>query len=116
MNHDKTFQAISKLKDIEVELHRLKNALELANKALTQPEQKPVAYWNGKDWFICADTAQYISNWSDYYPEPLYTAPPKREWVGLTQDEIDDICQRNTREFTEQAKLIETKLKEKNGY
>ena len=39
---------------------------------------------------------------------------PMREWVGLTQDEIDDICQRNTREFTEQAKLIETKLREKN--
>ena len=34
MNHDKTFQAISKLQDIEVELHRLKNALELFNKAV----------------------------------------------------------------------------------
>jgi hypothetical protein len=34
MNHDKTFTAISKLKDIELELHRLKNALEMANKAL----------------------------------------------------------------------------------
>ena len=32
--HQKTFEAINKLKDIEIELHRLKNALELANKAL----------------------------------------------------------------------------------
>jgi hypothetical protein len=34
MKHEKTFEAIDKLKDIEIELHRLKNALELANKAL----------------------------------------------------------------------------------
>ena len=34
MTHEKTFEAINKLKDIEIELHRLKNALEMANKAL----------------------------------------------------------------------------------
>jgi hypothetical protein len=34
MKHEKTFSAISKLKDIEMELHRLKNALEMANRAL----------------------------------------------------------------------------------
>jgi benzoyl-CoA reductase/2-hydroxyglutaryl-CoA dehydratase subunit BcrC/BadD/HgdB len=34
MKHEKTFNAISKLKDIEMELHRLKNALEMANRAL----------------------------------------------------------------------------------
>jgi hypothetical protein len=44
MNHTKTFEAINKLKDIELELHRLKNALEMANKALDslcapQPKQ-----------------------------------------------------------------------------
>jgi hypothetical protein len=34
MKHEKTFAAIEKLKDVEIELHRLKNALERANKAL----------------------------------------------------------------------------------
>lgn len=34
MKNDKTFEAIAKLKDIEIELHRLKNALEITNKAL----------------------------------------------------------------------------------
>ena len=34
MTHEKTFNAISKLKDIEMELHHLKNALEMANRAL----------------------------------------------------------------------------------
>ena len=42
---------------------------------------------------------------------PLYTAPPKREWVGLTdEDEIpwDGV---DAKSF---AKAIEAKLKEKN--
>ena len=30
----KTFEAIDKLKEVELELHRLKNALEMANKSL----------------------------------------------------------------------------------
>ncbi len=30
----KTFEAIEKLKEVELELHRLKNALEMANKSL----------------------------------------------------------------------------------
>lgn len=34
MKHEKTFEAIKKLLDVEIELHRLKNALEIANKAL----------------------------------------------------------------------------------
>ena len=34
MKHEKTFEAIKKLQEVEIELHRLKNALEIANKAL----------------------------------------------------------------------------------
>lgn len=34
MKHEKTFEAIEKLKEVEVELHRLKNALEMANRGL----------------------------------------------------------------------------------
>lgn len=34
MKHEKTFAAIEKLQEVEIELHRLKNALEIANKAL----------------------------------------------------------------------------------
>ena len=34
MKNNKTFEAIDKLKEVECELHRLKNALEMANKAL----------------------------------------------------------------------------------
>jgi hypothetical protein len=42
MKHEKTFSAISKLKEVELELHRLKNALEMANKALEAKHQKVV--------------------------------------------------------------------------
>ena len=34
MNHEKTFAAIKNLQEVEIELHRLKNLLELANKAV----------------------------------------------------------------------------------
>ena len=39
MKHEKTFEAIGKLKDVEAELHRLKNALEMANRALEAQRQ-----------------------------------------------------------------------------
>ena len=44
----------------------------------------------------------------------LYTAPPKREWVGLTYEEIDTwniVGYESLREF---VRAIEAKLKEKN--
>ena len=50
---------------------------------------------------------------------PLYTAPPKREWQGLTYEEVSksvDMCEQNIKgEFlVEFARAIEAKLKEKN--
>ena len=47
--------------------------------------------------------------------QPLYTAPPQREWQGLTDEEIEDACwtevDQRLRSFT---RAIEAKLKEKN--
>ena len=57
MKHEKTFDAIAKLKDVEIELHRLKNALEMANRALdakrkwvglTKAERCDL--WDNMDW------------------------------------------------------------------
>jgi hypothetical protein len=62
-----------------------------------------------------------------FSPQPVYTVPPKREWVGLTADEIwkcnkaksgsaveFHICyaHQNVLDF---AEAIEAKLREKNG-
>jgi hypothetical protein len=52
----------------------------------------------------------------------LYTAPPQREWVGLTDDEMRDLKQKSvddgmTRVVSdfEYIRSIEAKLKEKNA-
>ena len=59
--------------------------------------------------------------------QPLYTAPPQREWVGLTDDDVEyaiaaiykgfDINPRNQIEIdylSRVIKTVEAKLKEKN--
>jgi hypothetical protein len=47
---------------------------------------------------------------------PLYTAPPKRQWVGLTDDEICEVAEIDGADawLFEVARSIEAKLKEKN--
>ena len=44
----------------------------------------------------------------------LYTTPPQRTWVGLTDEEIDQICGDVGYGYIDVAKAIEAKLKEKN--
>ena len=45
---------------------------------------------------------------------PLYLSPPKREWVGLTDEEIYKILNMKTGDAVKIARAIEAKLKEKN--
>ena len=48
--------------------------------------------------------------------EPLYTAPPQREWQGLTIDEVEASASLGiyAKPLIEFARAIEAKLKEKN--
>ena len=47
---------------------------------------------------------------------PVYAAPTKREWVGLTEDEFEKILETHNEATTFAVYLsIEAKLKEKNG-
>jgi hypothetical protein len=65
----------------------------------------------------------YDKEWAERNPnhkgwvEPLYTAPPKREWVGLTDKEvweaIKDVLDGGG--CLDLARALEAKLKEKNG-
>jgi hypothetical protein len=56
-------------------------------------------------------------------PVPLYTHPPRREWVGLTDEEMRQAAQamnaeplaEGWKELIKFARAIEAKLKEKNG-
>ena len=76
-----------------------------------QPEQEPV-------FLIYDDAGGWIeSNESDYSKTEdvnrwlLYTAPPKRPWVGLTDEEIEDCMEMSIQKT---CRAIEAKLKEKN--
>ena len=47
---------------------------------------------------------------------PLYTAPPKKEWVSLTDDEIYEAVENsNSVLVKDMARAVEAKLKEKNA-
>ena len=121
MKHDKTFEAINKLKEVELELHRLKNALEMTNRAL-ETKDEPVAWGMETDGLIydviCPDEHEREEG---EYTIPLYITP-QRTWVELTDDEIEEVWgntpimlnARNNSIRINFAKSIEAKLKEKN--
>ena len=88
--------------------------------ALTQPEQEPLAWIStGPASMIhwTADKPAYGDDWV-----PLYTTPPQRTWVGLSDEEIAefDTWHDNREEEvgwcnpSEIVAYIEAKLKEKN--
>ena len=109
------------------EQQRMAKRIEELEARLAQPEQEPVAW--GVPNTRPTEKAQFMmllhSADGCQYPDqlvPLYTAPPQREWQGLTENEIKHLwyeaCQTNL-ELTSQlivhlARNIEAKLKEKN--
>ena len=49
------------------------------------------------------------------YWDPLYAAPPKKQWVGLTDEEVNELVARFKRYSYVLLREVEAKLKEKNG-
>ena len=96
--------------------------IEALRQALAQPEQEPVAwcslngrgeigYFEGRIMVM----AGKIGN--EHHETPLYTAPPRNPWVGLTQDEKTAICmQAEFSDLTERQMydVVEAKLRSKN--
>jgi hypothetical protein len=90
-----------------------------------ETEQEPVAW-------MCSDFNLMHRGYSRFSPTrqgewniPVYTAPPKREWVGLTDEEIQDLgylsekFDASNSEWFDRwgfARAIEAKLKEKNKW
>ncbi len=70
-------------------------------------QAEPVA-WFDPDDFTCT-----VSKPTEKEHAPLYTHPPRREWVPLTDQEIDQIAG-NAVDAWECARAIEAALKEKN--
>ena len=89
--------------------HKAPEVVEALRQALAQPEQEPVGYV----------TIENISSWAKvpsikWFKKPtegpLYTAPPKREWVGLEDEDVATV----KNEFNRGALWAEQILKEKN--
>ena len=87
----------------------------LAENELAQPEQEPVAKHVCNLW-INPETSFYeVDRCTHPINEvfPVYTAPPRKEWVGLTDDEIKKIMQQWRNGYID-IKDGEQLLKEKN--
>ena len=85
--------------------------LDPRNKFDAQPEQKPVAMVTGYKNGHCV-IAPIGGNTIFQTGLALYTAPPKREWVGLTDEERRHYNNRLSGSGV--AEEIEANLKEKN--
>ena len=72
------------------------------------PEQEPVAW---AKFSAKGNIIDLLSEPDDDYT-PLYTTPPQRTWVGLTDEEMQDLWDRYA--HMEMMRAIEAKLKEKN--
>ena len=64
----------------------LNEAITAIKEALAQPEQEPYCYTyteNGEEYF--APPTAYVPD----NAKPLYTTPPQRTWVGLTDEDLE---------------------------
>ena len=97
-----------------------------------KPEQEPVAWlvqYSNKHEFVWGQKPQWIADAIGI--EPLYTTPPRREWVGLTDEEVLSVVgweraemymklapnfpvDEAKQETLKNARAIEAKLREKN--
>jgi hypothetical protein len=88
---------------------------------LAQPEPEPVAWMYQQEdtgVIMCAVVQQVGSGFEKNNPRwqkigPLYTAPPQREWQGLTDEERTFIAWESNN-GPECVAMTEAKLKEKN--
>ena len=98
--------------NLHVEITSIKEALAQPE----QPEQEPVATIND-----LSNSKMFTLEANGYSrKDNLYTTPPKREWVGLTDEEIQQcykaaykVVQGRQFEITF-ARALETYLREKN--
>jgi hypothetical protein len=90
---------------------------EAQDKKLAEPEQEPVGE------IVDAIEGAFKCSFTKMLPvgTKLYTTPPQRTWVGLTDKEIDELWMSHHDDFgnalsaIDYERAIEAKLKERNG-
>lgn len=74
------------------------DTIEALRARLSQPEQEPFEYWNAVEGWVKIDEVRQhfdTTNCGTIYKHegegriPLYAEPPQREWVGLTDEELE---------------------------
>jgi len=112
-------------------MDQFKQDLENSRKALAKPEQEPMAWRNaairlGEDLYSVGPNGYYemtAKQWLDWALNVVNTAPPRKPWQELTDDEIHkiiDCCtpnnaaQEELNDFARAVRFVEAKLKEKN--
>jgi hypothetical protein len=113
---DRQFSRNGLCGDAAAELRRLhevnQDLLEALHEAL-ETEQEPVAWMFVNEDGEC-EQIEYGPVFDDPGVTPLYAAPPKREWVGLTDDDYEELLR--TREWgVSLIEAVEAKLKKKNN-
>ena len=91
-------------------------AIEIAKAFRKTFEQEPIGYADHHD-LDREGHDFWVSRQAGKNTVPLYTAPPRREWVGLTDQEIDyiwGITKPDYEDLFDLPRAIEAKLKEKN--
>jgi len=119
MDREDIEEAIEVLEDASAEMlaetgdeNYYSEAIAILRQAL-ETEQEPVAWlktWSDGSVSVLKTKSHAFA---DHELEPLYTAPPKREWVGLTLNEAEDFYDK----YTDRAELINAVdefLEEKN--
>ena len=93
-------------------------AITAIKEALAQPEQKPVAWMTEDECEVY--TSKQVDGCFQHDHIPLYTTPPQRTWVGLTEKDICEAAVKSQEGISPRddtlhfAIAIEAKLKEKN--
>jgi hypothetical protein len=113
MTHTETLRLA--LEALETSMYPQQKQLQAitAIKAALEAKDEPVA-WIKRS--AKGNIYDLLSEPDDGY-EPVYTTPPQRTWVGLTDEEVTWLC--NTAKSHEQTwgmfvRAIETKLRSKN--
>jgi hypothetical protein len=130
-HHPRVYQAIAVIKEALAQPEQApmnyyradaEGNLERTDIHSAQPEQEPLEYWNAVEGWVKIDEVREhfdsvgcgtIYKTAGEGREPLYTTPPQRTWVGLTNE--DDIDWQEGGNLKDLVKAIEAKLKAKNS-
>lgn len=98
-------------------------SMDALRERLKQPEQEPFEYWNAVEGWVKVDEVRQhfdsvgcgtIYKTAGEDRVPVYTTPPQRPWVGLTNKDIIEMWPQTSTVGWDDIRLIEAKLRSKN--